>query len=169
MQKINLVVGAILISFCFTACDVNTNTAHRSGTINDDYVEEPLSGNSIKYAEILETSNHVIELVKAKKYKEIYSSYLDESLKETITEAFVIKSYEDAANAMGEIVEYKEKQWGFRPNLENNTNYIVSYKIVFHEKGRLDYSFAFIENGDHSKITGFAIKPRNKVRLPNEA
>jgi hypothetical protein len=159
----------LLALLALSACDVNRITAHRSGTINDDYVEDALSGNSTKYTKILESSNQIIELIKAKKYKKIHASFVDESMKAIISEEFIKKAYQDAVLAMGEIVEYKEKQWGFRPNREGDTNYIVSYKIVIHHKGRLDYSFAFIESGDQTKFFGFAIKPRNKARMPNEA
>ena len=150
------------------SCDVNTTSAKRSGTVNDDYISEPLSNEVKKYSAVLNTSNQLIELIKAEKYKVIYDLYVDDSIKSVITKELFEKVYVDAVEAMGNIVEYKEMQWGFLPASDEKYNYIYSYKIVIHEKGRIDYSFAFIDNGNYKKIMGFAIKPRNKARLSNE-
>jgi len=160
----------ILFSFfTLSACEVNTNTAHRSGTIDDDFIEDPLSGNSIKYAQILETSNQLIELIKSKEYEEIHNSFVADSVKKSITKEAIKQAYSGAVTGMGEFIEYKEMQWGFRPTRDSNAEYIVSYKIVLHQAGRLDYYFSFIKDGDHTKVLGFAIKPRKKARMPNEA
>ena len=167
MRKLNYIV--ILFAILVVACNVSTTAGNRSGTIDDDYIEEPLSKSAKKYAVVLESSNKIIELVKSEKYSEIHNSFVDESMKSIITEQVLETAFSDTKQAMGDVIDYKKMQWGFVSTVKNKLTYVFSYKIIFHEKGRLDYSFGFKEDGDHTKIISFAVKPRSKARMPHEA
>lgn len=68
---------------------------------------------------------------------------------------------------MGPIKEYKKMQWGFVPvELENN-QLLISFKIVEHQEGLLNYSFVFNE-GSYDKIVGFRLNDHKNARPPYE-
>jgi len=168
VQSIRTFSFVLVTAIILGSCSVEINTANRSGTVSDDYIEEPISEKSKKYSAALESSNKLIELIKKKEFQKIHGSFVDDSMKSVLTEQVLENSYTEAVNAMGDIVEYKQNQWGFVPTKNDDLEYVTSYKIVFHEKGRLDYSFSFKLEGDQSKIFRIALKPRKKARMPNE-
>jgi hypothetical protein len=55
-----------------SGCDLFGTISSRSGTIDDDYVEEPLSGGVEKYATALVTSNNILNLISKSKYPDLY-------------------------------------------------------------------------------------------------
>ena len=169
MRSFQILFLSICCLFFTVACDLKVTSANRSGTLDDDYVEEPLSESSKSYAQILNTSNDIIELIRTKDYDKIHSLHVEDRMKDILSTDKLSEAFDGAYGAMGAWVEYKPQQWGFLPTNENGVDYIVSYKIVMHENGRLDYAFAFEKDGTHTKFVGFKIVPRNKARTPTEA
>jgi hypothetical protein len=160
--------GLVSIStFLFLiSCDINVDSGNRSGTVADDYIEEPITSSQMKYEKALITSNAVIEKIENGEYDYIYNNYIDDASKKVLTVQELQKIYSGAVAAMGPIKKYKKMQWGFLPKTENGLDYLISYKIIEHEKATLNYSFSFLRNGNYEKISGVGIRPRKGVRGP---
>jgi len=84
MNIIDRIFAVLLITFLILGCD-RSNLGVRSGTLTDDYVEEPLSFAVQKYKSALDTSNKIIEKFIEKDYDFIHSNYVDESFQNDFT------------------------------------------------------------------------------------
>ena len=158
---------AVCLSF-ISACNFSVYSGERSGTVSDDFIEEPIKERSLKYKRALTISNSVIEKIREGKYNDIESLYIRDDMKKALA-ADVIKLLIDGAiDAMGPIKGYKKMQWGFVPAEENGVDLLFSFKIVQHENGALNYAFVFQDDKKYQKLVGLVIKPRTGTRAPNE-
>ncbi|MCK0152929.1 DUF3887 domain-containing protein [Alcanivorax sp. S6407] len=166
-NKISLLVLLFILSL-IAACDVSINAANRSGDIEDDYVAEPLSSMSKKYANALEVSNQLVEYMKAGDPESVYTELLSDSLKKTLSEQVWKDQVSQLTYAKGEIINYKKMQWGFVPFEQDGSDFIASIKIVEHEAGMMKYSVVFNDDGVFDKVVGFHLKERDGVSPPGE-
>lgn len=160
-------VAVVLLAALFLACNVGVE-AMRSGTIHDDNVEEPLSKPAKKYEPALRTSNDLVAKLIAREYHSIYESDVEPSLKAQISEANLVAMIAQIESQLGPMKRYKPMQWGFSFGEERGVKFVVSTKIVQHEKGELNYNFVFAADGPYRKLVGIHTRARNKSRAAND-
>ena len=146
------------------SCDFNSNV--RSGTVDDDYVEEPLAGIAEKYESALETSNAFVEYAKANRIDAIHRNLFAEELRASVPIADFKQMVDQVNSAAGEIIRYKKMQWSFISYSEEGRDLIGSVKIVEHENEMLKYLIVFDKGGDFDRIIGFHFKQRKGVSPP---
>lgn len=192
MLKPNLInksVVALLVAFSLvlSACNYDTRASGRSGTYQDDYLENPIGDDFVQYENALTTSNEVLDLMIAGDSKTIANDYVLEELKPLLTEQEIADVIAKAESQYGKIVGYKPMQWGFEPRVENGKrdksefNRIVaekygdkqankkipilfSVKIVEHENALVNYWFQFPSDGEYNKLLGIFYKEKEGVR-----
>ena len=135
----------VIILFSLIGCSIKREFAERSGNINDEYVEEPLSAKVKDYASLLELSNELIIEISTKSYVSIYLQFAPR-VRDTINEDDFIILMNNLMLEHGDIIDYKPQQWHFRTATENSVDLIYSIKIVEHEKSFLYYTFVFDKN-----------------------
>lgn len=141
-----------LLLICISGCDVDFNASIRSGNVDDDYVEEPLSAFSKKYANALKVSNQAVKSIKNKDYDFLYNTVLSEDLRGLVTKEALEQGIEQTLTKFGEIKEYKEMQWHFIPKDEEIGPVVYSVKIVKHENVDVNYVFVFRNDGEFKNI-----------------
>jgi predicted DNA binding CopG/RHH family protein len=157
-------ISLILLTILLVGCDASIKIDNRSGTTDDDNIEEPLSRLSLKYKNALETSNAIIELIKDKKFEKVASDYFSNDAKINLRVEDLKKSFTQTTSAVGSIKRYKQMQWGFLSKPIEKQSYIYSIKIVEHEKASLNYYFVFVKDSTYTKIVGLSVKIRKRVR-----
>ncbi len=178
---------AVLSAVTLTACNYDTRASGRSGTYQDDYLENPIDKEFVQYENALAVSNEILDLMKAGDSKKIADDYVLEELKLLLTEDQIDKMIKGAEAKYGKIVSYKPMQWGFEPRVENGKrdksefNKIIaekygnkkaakkipilfSVKIVEHEKGLVNYWFQFPSDGKYEKVLGIFYKEKKGTR-----
>ena len=161
------VLFALLLT-CVTGCDVNFNAAVRSGDLNNDYIEEPLSTFSKKYENALKISNLAVKSIKEKDYSFLYNTIFSEELRSQITLEELEKGIESSLLNFGEIKEYKEIQWSFIPRDEDIGSVVYSVKIVKHEKTDVSYVFMFKNDGEFKNIIAIHSQVKKGVSPPGQ-
>lgn len=158
----------ILSILCFAidvaSCDLQVNTAHRSGTVSDDYVAEAPPE---KYRYMLKSTNNVLQALTSEQYGFIATNYVNTDMAPELTAAELQHVSISITKIAGEFNSFKEGQWGFVPEQKDGMNLVHSVKIVEHEKMPMHYIFTYLE-GQPNRIVGVTIKQRNGVRAPNE-
>lgn len=150
------------------ACDANLTFSNRSGTLDDDYVAEPLSEHSQKYATALETSNALIRSVAAGRYAEVYDQLTDPMFKQRATKDDFVSLLKNVEATAGEIVAFKELQWGFFTGTEEGEELLYSTKIVEHRNLTMKYLIVFMADSNYERISGFHAKVREGVSRPGQ-
>ena len=168
MFKILQVAALLGLSIALNACEVKFDANIRSGTIDDDYVAEPLSDMSRKYEHALQTSNAFINRMKSGDQDSIYENLFSSDLRNIVSQQDFQKVIRQIHNEKGKIVRYKEMQWGFISGKEEGRNFIGSVKIVEHEKGMMKYLIVFDDDNKFDEIVGFRFKERDGVSIPGQ-
>lgn len=182
-----IITLSLMTMLSMTACNYDTRSAGRSGTYQDDYLENPINQEFLEYEHALVVSNEILDLMKTNDSSKIADKYVVEELKPLLTEKDVSRVIKSAEEKYGKIVSYKPMQWGFEPRVENGKgdksefNRIIaekygdkkagkkipilfSVKIVQHEKAQVSYWFQFPADGKYDKILGVFYKERQGVR-----
>jgi hypothetical protein len=146
-------------------CDVNTIKVKRSGSINNDFVEDPMPSD---YQEIILTSNAILDLLKKGDFKTINTNFVHATARETISESELTNIFGKLENQVGEIDMYLTSQWGIRPKTKDGVLYTYSIKIVKHQHADMNYFFVFDTALSDSQIIGLYFKEKNGVRSPSE-
>lgn len=149
-----------------SAVGIKFRINNRSGTLDDDYVAEPLSKLSKKYENALKVSNEILVKIKAKNYSSIYDVYFDEKLKTMLSKERFETQMLNLEGEYGDLVRFKKMQWGFFTTEENGETFLCSKKIVEHQRTMLKYLFVFRNDGDFYKIVGIQIRERKGVQPP---
>lgn len=179
--------GIAVISSMLLSCNYDTRSSGRSGTYQDDYLENPINEDFVQYAPALKTSNTLIELMQSGKANIIADQYVLDELKPLLTAADIQDLIDKSTAEYGAIVHYKPMQWGFEPKTENGKRdksefnrllaekygdkkagnkipILFSVKIVEHERGMVNYWFQFPADGKYQKILGIYYKERKGTR-----
>ncbi len=167
-MKIFQVVALLVISVFLCACEVKFEANNRSGTVEDDYVAEPLSDMSRKYEHALQISNTFIGRLKSGELDSIYEKLFSSELRGLVSREDFQKMADQIYTAKGKIVRFKKMQWGFISGTENGRNFIGSVKIVEHENGMMKYLVVFDDDNKFDKIVGFRFKERDGVSIPGQ-
>lgn len=159
---------ALLIVFTLLlyGCDSPFSISYRSGSLDDDYIAEPLSDRSAKYEKALNISNQFIERSSTQDYNGIYDELFADSLANQVSKESYLAMMAGVEKTFGQIVHYKPLQWGFFSCSDNDQSYLCSVKIVEHEKGMAKYLFIFVDDGEYKKLSGLKVKKRNGVSPP---
>jgi len=156
----------IFICCQIISCTIDTSLKVRSGTIENDYVSEPLSDEVIKFEPALKTSNEIVEHIKAGSYQLIYEKYFSERLKVNISIENYLSLMNKLESRVGEVKEYKELQWHFFQHSINSNAYLSSVKIVEYENSEMNFLFDFKLDSDYKEIHGIKLKKREGVLSP---
>jgi len=168
MNKYSITISTVLLMLLLTGCDISITAGNRSGTADNDNVEEPLSNNTKKYENALKVSNEIMDNIISNNFTNIHNNYVHKDMKSTLTEDILKSTYAQAYELLGPIKGYKKMQWGFVPAEENGTDILFSYKLVEHSKDTVNYAFVFYDDGNYEKIIGISVKSFDGIRKPNE-
>lgn len=154
----------ILILVALSSCDISTEYSRRSGDLENDYVEEPLSEAVVKYAETVETANLFIEAIKNADYLNAYQ-LCDKNIQNQLSESEFAKLLTKDEAVIGKINEFKKNQWSFDFETKDKVAWVNLTKIVKHEKLAMHYTFIFVEGGNYSKILGFSFREKTGLLM----
>ena len=160
----------ILISFFILAlisCDINTNLGIRSGNLDDDNIEEPLSAHAKKYRLALNITNDIVEKLREEKYDKIYEKYASEEFKKQVNKEGFAQNFKNILSIFGRIESYKKMQWGFLPSEENGARYLTSFKVLKHEDQVSNLAITFYDDGKYNKFVSIKLAKREGARSPN--
>ena len=151
-----------------SGCDFSGNISARSGPIDDDYVEEPLSGLVEKYQTALVTSNNILQLMSKSKYPDIYRIYFSDAMKAQMTGKEFKEFMTRVKKEVGSLEVYKPMQWNFSSGEDQGMDLLYSVKIAEHEKTMMKYICVFERDKPYINIVGFSVKPRQGVSTPGQ-
>lgn len=183
---VTLLVSLMMVS-TISACNYDTRSSGRSGTYQDDTLENPINEEFVEYENALTVSNQVLDLMIAKDSKSIANDYVLEELKPLLGEKEIADLMAKAESRYGKIVGYKPMQWGFEPRVENGKrdksefNRIIaekygdkkaakkipilfSVKVVEHENALVNYWFQFPADGEYNSLLGIFYKEKKGTR-----
>lgn len=158
----------LLMLISVGGCDMDFNASVRSGSIDDDYVEEPFSTFSKKYENALSVSNLAVESIIKKDYAFLYDTVLSEELRGQVSKDELERGIESSLVDFGEIKEYKKMQWSFIPKDIEAGSVVYSVKIVKHEKVDVSYVFVFRNDGKFENIIGIHSQVKRGVSPPGQ-
>jgi|GEM_PF-6140208 len=161
MNKFFSIIFVVILS----GCDVGVGSAHRSGTIKNDYKEDVVPK---KYANALKVTNYVVQALIAEQYSYITENYVDLSIAKNFNKNEIKSYYDNVKKNYGNATSSLENQWGFVPKTVEGEELIFSVKIVEHENKTLHYIITFVNDGEFRRIIGISIEERNGVRSPTE-
>lgn len=158
---------------CLWACKdaVDTfETSVRSGTITNDFVEEPLTEKAQQYQQALSVSNRFLALWQQRDFAAIERELIHPSQVETqaLSAARLAEIYQNVEKEYGKMLLYKPQQWAFEPKRAKRQYFLFSIKIVQHEKATLNYLFEFLLDEKYEKLIGFYVRPKPTLRAPGQ-
>jgi len=149
------------------ACDADVNINARSGSIENDYIEEPLIKLVSRFENALITSNSFVEGVKSNNIDSLYQNLFSKKLRSKVSQEEFKSLITELKATRGEIVQYKKMQWSFiKINGEGDLEgkkLIASVKIVKHEKVTMKYLIAFEDDGKFNEIVLINFKKQTSV------
>lgn len=153
----------LIIILSFFAINVlnaeHAEFSYRSGTEDNDDIEEPLKDNVKQYEACLINSNKILDLIKQRNKEKIYTLYVSDNMKKEVSrEKFdsILNSIEENA---GKILSYKPMQWFFIVRSDEGFTGVACIKLVHCEKATVYYQFVF-NNDDMTKLIGLGAKPK---------
>jgi hypothetical protein len=156
----------LLLAPFLGSCSEKPPMGLRSGTPDDDYVEQPLSDEAKGFEQALNLSNRALELIKAGDAKGVYEQLLDPRLQAKATAEQFAAPIEGNLKTLGPIKQYKPQQWGFAQVQDGPLNAIYCTKLVEHERAIWRYHFKFANDGKFEKLIGISAFPRKAVGPP---
>lgn len=166
MKKIIKLVVFVTALLLLGGCDSDIGLSARSGSMDDDYVAEPLGVLAKKYEHALTVSNRFIDYVIAADYDPLYNEIFDADLRKLISKEKFEESMSRIEDLMGKIKGYKSQQWGFFSRTDNGVDYLYSIKIVEYEKGMMKFLIVFRNDGKYQTVLGFQAKERKGTTPP---
>lgn len=157
-----------LVLAAVSGCAPEVSTSVRSGSVHDDFVEEPLPDDVRKYEPVLRVSNTVMEQVLAGDYSTVHRMLVPQVAAQ-LSEAQLQKGLAELHDSLGPVRAYKPMQWGFSFGEHEGIPLIQSTKIVRHEKGDVLYTLVFKRDGSLDQLLGFYAKPRPHKEQPAHA
>lgn len=151
----------LLVVFLLTSvligCGVEVNGSASvfasSGSMHDQYVEEPIATDYRKYESALLLSNKLTGLIEKGDYAAVYGDYSSVEFKSSVGLQEFKKTMEGLMADAGQIEEFKHMQWYFRVYKKGGRALLLSTKIVKHKGLMVSYNFLF-EQGRYDEIVG---------------
>lgn len=167
-MKIKFMLLPVLLVSLFIVLPANGgdtyNVMLRSGTVENDEIEEPLSSGALEFRMYLENSNRVLDLLIAGNYQAVYNDYFSDRLKNEISYDNFIKITGMLRDKAGVMKSYMPMQWYFILHEENGVKYVASIKLVTCEAAVVYYQFVYGE-GNPAKIEGFHVRPKRSIEI----
>lgn len=145
-------LAAVLIG-CGVKVNGSASVFASSGSMRDQYVEEPIGSGYEKYEPALLLSNKLTELMEKGDYAAVYGGYASVDLKNSVGQQEFEKAMEGIMVDAGQIEEFKPMQWYFRVYEKKGRAYLLSTKIVKHKGLMVSYNFLF-DQGRYDEIVG---------------
>jgi hypothetical protein len=161
-----LLLTVTALSACRPA--VGLTVTNRSGTVTDDYVEEPLSERSKALAPALETSNAIVDALREGDRHAMYTDMFSPEFQAVVPEAKWNDMCWVIDHGYGKIVRYKPMQWGFVSRRFEGRPFVDSIKIVECEKATIEVIATFIDDGVYAKPCAFTFRPRATHAAPKK-
>ncbi len=137
----------------------------RSGTIEDEDVESPLSDESRQYSRLLELGNEVVRLTKARDWNSVVRQHFAPELRKQISPDQYGRLVAQIESFGGPLQGFKPQQWWFEFGEHEGKPLVVLKKIVHHE--RFSYYYAFFVYADRlDQLVGFRYVPRGPAARP---
>lgn len=162
MNKLKILLLAMTL--LMVACDNNVATFHRSGTVDNVEVEEPLAAAVSQYQPQQDLSNQFIDALKANDTQTIYDNYLATELTAWLTLQQFQQFCDDYAKNIGTISSYLPGQWFFQRYTLDGRDFLANYKIVSHDNGKKLYLMIVFDGDNPDKIIGFHTREFNQVK-----
>jgi hypothetical protein len=159
---------ASLLLLSSAGCEVRFDAAHRSGTVSDDYVGEPLTKDVKKYEHALEVCNEFVRRLKKGEYDSIHAELCAESFQKAVGEHGIETIDRDAVACAGAMKSYKPLQWGFATRVELDRKFLYSVKIVEYERRKIRFTFVFDDDGKYDKLVGVHMRAWDGPRAPGQ-
>ncbi len=160
-------LGLALVA-ALTACSIQFETSHRSGTVRDDYVGEPLSDAVKKYEHALSVSNTAVDKLIAGDAHSLYADLCGEECRKLAQEADLVNLCTKITKDFGAPKTYKPDQWGFATKSEEGRSILCSNKLVECEKGMARIIFLFADDGRYETLLGFQVREHTSVANPGQ-
>ncbi|MFL1456371.1 hypothetical protein ACJO5Y_18170 [Marinobacter sp. GN3S48] len=159
---------ALLLAIVILLQGCDSWVGHRSGSIDDDYIEEPLSGRSAEYQLALETSNQILTMIRDGRCNSVYETFLSDTGRVNIDLGRFRSMCDNINSQFGSLSKYKPNQWHFfiASDEDESEEYLLSIKIAEHKKTMINYAFIFPADGPYKKIVGIHLKPRQGTLMP---
>jgi hypothetical protein len=90
MARLTPLFLAVVLACYPSGCGWHVNLNERSGSLEDDYVGEPLTDRTKRYEKALEVSNAIVERMKVDDYGSIYDDYFLPELQATVPRAIAL-------------------------------------------------------------------------------
>jgi len=159
---------ASLLLLALAGCEVRFATGHRSGTVNDDYVGEPLTDDVKKYEGALDVCNEFVRRLKKGEYEAIHAQLCAPSLQKSAGTKGIERIDQDAVSRLGAMKSYKPLQWGFATKVEAGRKFLCSVKIVEYERGKIRFNFVFDDDGKYDKLIGIHTREWEGPQAPGQ-
>ena len=153
----------LILVLSLQACDLSNTISIRSGSLDDDYVEEPLSSMVEKYQVALTTSNNILTMISQGKHNDIHRIYFSDSMKSQLTRAQFADFMQQIKNNAGTMTNFKPMQWNFSTGEDQGVDLLYSVKIAEHENTMMKYLFVFDRDKPYTSLVGFFVKQREGV------
>ena len=164
-----LVTLVLWLGFAAVAgCNFFLTTTYRSGTVDDDYVEEPIDGRAKKYENALLMSNAVLDRLRTRPGAAGPADAFEAGVRPFMSHPKFVALMRSTEAEVGPIKQYKRLQWGFAPTQDDEGKRLISTKLVEHERGMMRYQFVFADDGKYEQFVGFRINKRVGVAGPDE-
>ena len=121
------VAFALLVATIAAGCTCSPNATRRSGTLDEPYVEEPLTEVVLDKASILETSNTVVSAIASGDRDAAYAYMHPKGVERDKFDTML----DFIQSAHGSILDFRPMQWWF---IEDGTQ-VLSVKLLVFEHG----------------------------------
>ena len=158
----------LLLFLALQGCDFSGSVNVRSGSMDDDYLEEPLNRMVERYQTAPTTSNNILDMISKSQYPDIYRIYFSDSMKAQMTGKEFIDLMNQVKHHAGPLSNFKHMQWNFFTGEEQGMNLLYSVKIAEHENSMMKYLFVFDRDKPYIDLVGFYVKQRQGVSTPGQ-
>lgn len=147
---------ALLVIFLI-GCDINQEITYSSGTVNNPYIEEPLTKNVEKYQNALAISNKIAERLIEGDIEAVYLRYFSEKLRKSIAPPEFEYLVNASTSYSGGMLSYKPMQWRFTLTKVEGQDTLISTKFLQYEKNKVSLTLYFLADSNYREIEGLAL------------
>jgi hypothetical protein len=145
---------SLLLCASSIGCNVHFDVSHRSGSVDDDYVGEPLTDDVRKYEHALEVSNDFLRRFRKDEYEAIDAELCSREFHELCGAEGLADIGAKAKEHYGTMLRYKPQQWGFASSTRDGRRLLCSTKIIECERTKVRCNFVFADDGKYEKLLG---------------
>jgi len=140
-------------------CEFHVSKSHRSGSVDDEYVGEPLTDDVKRYEHALEVSNRFVVALKAEQFDTIREELCGKDLSKELGGLGLQKLVGTVVENYGPLLRYIPQQWGFTTGVQNGQRLLYSSKIVECERDKVRFVLVFHDDGKYERFEGIQWHP----------